>query len=87
MVKHRGFVNIYRSGMFHREGKPTAYNRHPGDIYPTQDEALQDIDPRAAHLYVCTVPIAWAEPMKVQPNPRDSVPKRVSKRTPMHVTH
>lgn len=57
-----GFINIYKSGWFHRKGKPNMLDRHPGDIYLTMEAAQQDIDPAAAALYVGTVPIMWIEP-------------------------
>lgn len=72
-----GFVNIYRSGWFHRADKPCAYNRHPGDIYPTKEEAMRDIEPK--ELYVTTVPIAWQEAGDVRPNPVESVPEPLFK--------
>lgn len=55
----KGYINIYRSGIFHREGKPGAFNRHPGDIYPDKETAIADIEPRSH--YVTTVPIEWEE--------------------------
>lgn len=55
----KGYINIYRSGYFHTPGKCGAYNRHPGDIYGTEDAALRDINPHSH--YVGTVPIEWEE--------------------------
>lgn len=39
----KGYMNIYRSGYYHRKGKPKAFDRHAGDIYPTVAAALEDI--------------------------------------------
>lgn len=59
MPKCRGYVNVYRSGFFHTTGKCGAYNRHPGDIYATEDDARRDVHPRSH--YIGTVPIEWEE--------------------------
>lgn len=66
MTQCKGFVNIYRSG-FHTPGKCGAFNRHPGDIYATEDAARRDIFP-ASH-YVGTVAITWDEPVIPEVNP------------------
>lgn len=44
LVLRTGYVNIYRSGFFHRIGKPGCYDRHPGDIYETQEAAINDVE-------------------------------------------
>lgn len=75
VVKH-GFVNIYRSGWFHREGKPLTLDRHTGDIYDSYEQAIKDIDP-PSH-YIATVGISWVDPENVKPNPADSVPTPLS---------
>lgn len=59
MALCKGYINIYRSGFFHTCGKPGAYDRHPGDIYATEDAALRDIHPRSH--YIGTVPVQWDE--------------------------
>lgn len=51
------FINLYRSGWFHRKGKPNTYDAHPGDLYPTAQLAMQDIDPKARDLYIGTFPV------------------------------
>lgn len=75
VLKH-GFVNIYRNGWFHREGKPGNMDRHTGDIYDSYAEAVGDIDP-PSH-YIATVGISWLDVEDVQPNPADSVPVPLS---------
>jgi hypothetical protein len=74
----KGWINIYRSGIFHRIGKPGAFDRHPGDIYPTEEAAIQDIEPRSH--YITTVPVEWSEEGCVECNPPTSKP------TPLSVT-
>lgn len=69
-VKH-GFVNIYRSGWFHREGKPQTMDRHTGDIYESYEQAVRDIDP-PSH-YVATVGISWVDTENVHANEHDSI--------------
>jgi hypothetical protein len=75
MIKH-GFMNIYRSGYFHREGKPDTMNRHAGDIYDSREQAVKDINP-PSH-YIATVPVQWDDPEDVVPNSPDSVPVSLS---------
>lgn len=72
MILHTGWMNIYRSGWFHRANKPNMYDRHPGDLYPDYDAAIADIAPK--ELYVTTVEVQWLEPVKVPVNPPDAVP-------------
>lgn len=67
MARHQGYVNIYRSGYFHSCGKPGAFDRHPGDIYPTREAAEGDITPRSH--YIATVPVEWEEEEHVTANP------------------
>lgn len=72
-----GWLNVYRSGFFHREGKPDAFNRHAGDLYPTQEAAIRDIEP-LSH-YVATVPVQWSEPEYPHVNGSHSQPVPLSK--------
>ena len=67
-----GFINIYRSGHFHRVGKPGMYDRHPGDIYATYEQAVADIDPK--HLYITTIPVVWYEANEPHCNATTSTP-------------
>lgn len=68
----KGYVNIYRSGLYHRAGKPGAYDRHPGDIYPTEAAAVADIRPRSH--YIATCPVAWEEAAPLAVNAPESEP-------------
>lgn len=68
MIAKLGWLNIYRSGVYHKCGKPGAFDRHAGDVYPTEAAAKAAIDP-ATH-YVDTVPVVWTEVgQDVKPNP------------------
>jgi hypothetical protein len=67
MVKVQGWMNIYRSGFFHTPGKPGAYDRHPGDLYATEEAARADIFPRTH--YIATVPCEWEEESIPHVNP------------------
>lgn len=69
------WMNLYRAGYFHREGKPGCVDIHPGDCYASREEAMADIEPRSH--YVATVPFEWTGPV-VRPNPADSVPTPLS---------
>ena len=62
-----GWMNVYKSGFWHKAGKPTAYDRHAGDIYPTEVAAFDAIE--QPQLYVATVPVHWEEPTVPHINP------------------
>lgn len=78
MATIQGFMNIYRSGYFHRKGKPGTCDRHAGDLYLSEEAAKADIDP-PSH-YICTVPVTWEDHADLQCNPVGSVP------TPLHIS-
>ena len=67
-----GYINLYRSGWFHRQGKPGAFDLHAGDVYPTLESAERDIEPRTH--YLATVPVCWQSDQAVAPNPTTSLP-------------
>jgi hypothetical protein len=75
-VLMHGYLNIYRSGFFHRENKPGNMDRHAGDLYASMAQALADIDP-PSH-YVATVPVSWYDTEQVKVNPPDAVPVPLS---------
>lgn len=63
-----GYINIYRSGVYHSEGKAGAFNRHGGDVYATFEAATEAIHP-ASH-YVDTLAINWEDgDTSIRPNP------------------
>lgn len=49
------YINLYKSGFFHRANKPEQFNVHPGDLYPTAEAAMRDVHPK--DLWVGTVPV------------------------------
>lgn len=69
---YSGWMNVYRSGWFHRQGKPGDVNRHGGDLYMSLQEAMSQIDP-VSH-YVATVPVQWHDEPGLEPNGPDSEP-------------
>lgn len=70
------WMNIYAQGYYHRTGKPNTLNAHPGDLYPTREAALADIDPDAP--YIATVSFVWDAPEDIQAYPEDSTPVPLS---------
>lgn len=64
---HWGWINIYKSGLYHSVGKPGAFDRHGGDVYATFDASQQAIHPQ--ELYVATLPVVWIEPELIHANP------------------
>lgn len=71
-MKVTGYMNIYRSGYYHRKGKPNAFDRHAGDVYPTAELAVKDIHPKSH--YIGTIPITWQEETMPHVNPPESEP-------------
>lgn len=71
-----GWMNVYRSGVFHRTGKANTADRHPGDFYPTKEAAEADVELRTH--YICTCPVEWEDFEVVKANPPDSVPVPLS---------
>jgi hypothetical protein len=67
-----GWQNIYKSGYYHRAGKPGMYDRHPGDLYPTREAAEADVEP--PEFYVATVKVVWYEDSVPHVNGVNSVP-------------
>lgn len=72
------FINVYKSGYYHRMGKPNQFNCHPGDLYPTHAAAFADVDPAAAHLFLGTFFVAIPWDVLGQVNAEDSVPVPLS---------
>ncbi len=75
-VMMMGWMNVYRSGVFHRTGKPGAADRHPGDFYPTRELAEKDIELRTH--FICTCPVEWEDFEVVTANDLDSKPVPLS---------
>src|ERR1700728_3099970 len=71
MVSIIGYINVYRNGYYHRRGKPNAFDRHVGDIYPSLQSALGEIVP-GSH-YIGTAEITWNEESLPHTNPTESV--------------
>lgn len=65
--RYTGFINIYRSGAWHKPGKPGAFDRHGGDVYATLGEAYDAVDP-VSH-YVATVAVEWDDDSTLKVNP------------------
>ena len=60
MTTQRLWINIYRAGHYHRQGKPGHANIHGGDLFTT--EALAKEHAERAHGYVATVSVDMPVP-------------------------
>lgn len=69
------YVNLYRSGNFHRANKPGQFNVHPGDLYPTRSAAIADIYPLDLHFATVMVLVPDSVALDMgPPNLPDSEP-------------
>lgn len=75
-MKRISYMNIYHQGYYHRTGKPSTLNAHPGDLYDTREEAVADIDPNAP--YIATVGFEWDAPDGIEAHPQGSQPVPLS---------
>ena len=75
VVEQTLWMNVYRSGWFHRAGKPLTLDIHAGDFYCSEESARAAIDPPAA--YVATVPFTFTGPVQRE-NAADSQPLPIS---------
>lgn len=78
-----GWCNLYQQGWYHRAGKPGTMTLHPGDLYPTREDALADIDHDAP--YVGTAFVQWEHPehkppVQVFPDVSTPVPLAISRK-------
>lgn len=79
------YVNLYLSGYYHRAGKPGQFNVHPGDLYPTAVQAINDIDPDAP--YVGTVEVLIPASLDIgRTNAEDSTPIPLGKTRAVYTT-
>ena len=69
---YRGWMNVYRTGWFHRSGKPAVVDRHAGDLYASKTKAEEQIDP--VEGFIATVPVQWTDEPGLKPNADDSIP-------------
>lgn len=74
------YMNVYRAGHYHRQGKPLHTNLHGGDLFTTRESALAAVDPDAEYLGTVATYVNVPEGCTVLENPEGSVP------TPLSVT-
>lgn len=67
-----GYMNLYHSGFYHRRNKPDGnVNVHGGDLYLSQADAVDAIEPQAG--YITTVVVQYESSVDLVPNGRDLV--------------
>lgn len=66
------YINLYRSGYWHRQGKPGTCNVHAGDVYDDFDTALRAIEPGKG--YIDTIRLEASLPFPLFVNPADAEP-------------
>lgn len=75
-MKQTLYINLYRAGWWHKQGKPNTTNLHAGDVYTTEALALENADPDKG--YVTTAPFEVDFPGAVLANGPQSVPMSLS---------
>lgn len=71
-MKQTLYINLYRSGFYHRAGKPNTTNLHGGDVYTSEVLAMENAEPDRG--YITTVPFVADFPGTVLANPESSTP-------------
>jgi hypothetical protein len=77
-MKQTLYINLYRAGWYHRQGKPNTTNLHGGDVYTSERLAMENAEPDRG--YITTVPFEVDMPGAVFANPATSEP------TPLYKT-
>lgn len=72
MIAHRGYINLYESGYYHRKGKPGTLDVYAADVYGTREEAEKKAEPDRG--YIGTISIVWLDKVTREANPVDSQP-------------
>lgn len=80
MKNQRLYLNVYRSGTYHRQGKPGHCNIHGGDFFTTLYDALTHAESANGYVTTVEVDIPVPEGYHIVRNPDNSVP------TPLHMT-
>lgn len=68
------YINLYHQGWYHRSHKPGCMNAHPGDMYPTMQAAVNDIDPEAPYIATVSVHVPDQVAEALHTYPEGSVP-------------
>lgn len=80
----RFYVNLYHQGWYHRAGKPGCMSVHPGDLYPTEQAAVNDIDQDAPYFTTVPVDVPDSVAAEITTYGPDSIPMPMSASRLMH---
>lgn len=72
MHAHRGYINLYESGYYHRKGKPGTLDVYAADVYGSYRDALEHAEKTRG--YIGTIPIVWLDHSERPANAGDSQP-------------
>lgn len=76
----RLYMNVYRAGHYHRQGKPGHTNIHAGDFFTSEKDARDNAEPEAGYLATVPFDMPVPEGATILSNPEGSEP------TPLSVT-
>jgi hypothetical protein len=69
------WLNVYRSGYYHRAGKPTATNLHGGDLYVSYADATAAIQHDRGYITTVSFQMPVPADTHIYRNPENSVPR------------
>ena len=74
MMTQRLWINIYRAGHYHRQGKPDHCNIHGGDLFTTESLALENVERGAGYVATVSLDMPVPDGCVVLTNPEGSQP-------------
>lgn len=74
------YMNVYRAGFYHRQGKPGHCNIHAGDFFTSRVDAEAHVEPDKGYITTVSFEMPLPDGTTILANPEGSVP------TPLHET-
>lgn len=78
MSTQRLYMNVYRAGFYHRQGKPGHCNIHAGDFFPSEELAKAYAATKAGYLGTVSFDMPVPDGTVVLANPEGSIPTPLS---------
>lgn len=78
MNTQRLYMNVYRAGYYHRQGKPGHTNLHAGDFFTSMQSAVDAIEYQKGYITTVEMDMPIPEGVTILENPEGSVPTPLS---------